>query len=293
MRVKRIVLKREEREMQEPNNKKNLMKVALVQMQSQSSIEDNLIQASQFLEEAVFNHEAQLIVFPENFLCLGASNYSDVVDRIDICIKKLSVLAKMHSVYLLLGSVPVTSKDKKCFSRSILINSVGLIVGFYDKIHLFDVSVADQQGVYKESEVFDSGQIHSVLPVCDRQLGLSICYDLRFPELYQELRNDGAEMIAVPSAFTYKTGQVHWEILLRARAIETQCYVLAANQCGSHIVAKSSLVRETWGRSMIVNPWGDVLCSLDNAPGVCSASLDFDFMESVRQSMNLIEHKRR
>ena len=99
-------------------------------------------------------------------------------------------------------------------------------------------------------------------------------------------------MISVPSAFTYKTGQAHWEVLLRARAIETQCYILAANQCGSHYIEKTGLTRDTWGHSMIIDPWGDILCSLKESPGVCSANLDFTFLDKVRSSMNLIGHKR-
>ena len=275
--------------MQEAKNKLN---VALVQMQSQTRIEDNFQQAVQFLNEAVLQHNAQLIVFPENFLCLGIPDFAEIASSLNVYIDKLSLLANEFAVSLLLGSVPIKASDNKCFSRSILIDADGKKIGHYDKIHLFDVEVGDSQGSYKESDSFQPGIECRVLPMADSKLGLSICYDLRFPELFQILRKDGAEMIAVPSAFTYKTGQAHWEILLRARAIETQCYVLAANQCGTHSIEKTGSTRETWGHSMIIDPWGNVLCTLGEKPGVCSAELDFDYMRKVRQSMNLIKHKR-
>ncbi len=261
-------------------------------MQSQSKIDKNFQEARNFLHLAVEEHSAELIVFPENFLCMGAVDYSTETAQINYCISEFKRLAKTYSVYLLLGSVPIQNTENKCFSRSILINSSGSVIGSYDKIHLFDVEVGDNQGSYKESDSFSAGADVCTLPVQSNCLGLSICYDLRFPELFQMLRKQGAQMIAVPSAFTNKTGKAHWEILLRARAIETQCYVLAPNQCGTHYSEKTEQTRETWGKSMIIDPWGEVLCSLQDSPGVCSASLDFDYIEKVRQSMNLLAHKR-
>jgi predicted amidohydrolase len=273
-------------------NKKTNLTVALVQMQSESKVSKNMQQAIDFLQVAVDLHKAKLIVFPENFLCMGVPDYSVISENILTYVKEFSTLAKQYSVFILLGSVPIKDSNHKCFSRSILINSFGLIVGHYDKIHLFDVEVADAQGSYRESDSFLAGKVHCTLPLDFSRLGLSICYDLRFPELYQLLRKDGAQMISVPSAFTYKTGRAHWEILLRARAIETQCYVLAPNQCGTHYVEKTGLTRGTWGHSMIIDPWGEILCSLQESPGICSANLDFELLENVRNSMNLTGHKR-
>lgn len=272
--------------------RKNKLNVALVQMQSQARIEDNFQQAVHLLNEAVSQHNAQLIVFPENFLCFGVPDFAEIALSLNLYIDKFAILANEFAVSLLLGSVPVMTNENKCLSRSFLINADGKHVGHYDKIHLFDVEVGDSQGTYKESDSFLPGLEHRVLPLASSKLGLSICYDLRFPELFQLLRKNGAEMIAVPSAFTYKTGQAHWEILLRARAIETQCYVLAANQCGTHAIEKTGTVRETWGHSMIIDPWGNVLCTLGEKPGICSAELDFDYLREIRQSMNLIKHKR-
>lgn len=271
---------------------KNNYKVALVQMQSLARIDENFNQAVSYIHDAVAEHQAKLIVFPENFLCMGASDYSIITGKIKLYLAEFSKLAKRYAVSLLLGSVPINAGNGKCYSRSILIDFMGKQLATYDKIHLFDVVVEDKQGSYKESDSFLAGQKTTVAPLDFNKLGLTICYDLRFPELFQLLRVEGAEMIAVPSAFTYKTGQSHWEVLLRARAIETQCFILAANQCGTHYIEKSGSTRETWGHSMIVDPWGDILCSLEHSPGICSAVLDFSYLRKVRESMNLIKHKR-
>ena len=234
------------------------------------------------------------IIFPENFLCMGAKHYWQFYSQFEAYIRDFCQLAKHHSVALLLGSIPipVNVSSMKCFSRSILINSAGERVCSYDKVHLFDVQVTDEQGRYRESDSFHAGDKTCVVSINDAFLGMSICYDLRFPTLYQRLREEGAEMIAVPSAFTYKTGSAHWAILLKARAIETQCFVLASNQCGEHPLQDSGLPRKTWGHSMIIDPWGEILCELNNQPGICSTSLDFEKMRSIRQAMPIMQHKR-
>jgi nitrilase len=272
----------------------NKLSVALVQMQSNDCIEDNFQQACTFLDKAILEHKPRLVVFPENFLCLGVIDYSHPAQELSPFIDRLAKIAKQNCIYILLGSIPILAKHNKCYSRSMLLDPNGVLLGSYDKIHLFDVSVSDRKSTtnYKESESFVAGKKHSVLPLDSFKLGLSICYDLRFPELYQSLRKGGADIIAVPSAFTYKTGQDHWEVLLRARAIETQCYVIAANQCGQHRNSETGALRKTWGHSMIIDPWGKILCSLQHAPGVCAASLDLDFLNDIRVSMNIFEHKR-
>lgn len=270
------------------------LKVALIQMQSQSDISKNFEQAMLFAVEAINLHQAKLIVFPENFLCLGVDDYSIFVNDFRACIEEFKEFAAKQNASLLLGSIPfpVIDSNKKCYSRSILINEFGEIICAYDKIHLFDVFVNDNQGLYKESNSFEPGHDVKVATAQNRKLGLSICYDLRFPELYQCLRLLGAEIITVPSAFTSNTGKAHWEVLLRARAIETQCFILAANQCGEHLSNKTGKLRKTWGNSMIIDPWGRVLGSLKHSPGICSANLDFDSMKNVRQEMDIVSHKR-
>lgn len=272
---------------------KNKLTVALIQMQSQCSPQDNFDQAITFLSEAIDEHHATLIVYPENFLCLGVSDYSKFYDDFVFFIQEFKRLAKHYKVSILLGSIPFPVNDgsQKCFSRSILISDKGEMISAYDKIHLFDALVNDSQGQYKESNSFEAGYETQVVSVSKYNLGLSICYDLRFPELYQALRLRGADVLAVPSAFTYNTGEAHWEILLRARAIETQCFVLGANQCGEHCLEKDNTVRKTWGHSMIVDPWGKVLSSLEHLPGVCSAELDFQELVRIRKSMDMMSYK--
>lgn len=270
------------------------MKVVLIQMQSGSSVETNLHEACRFIEQSVAQHQPELIVFPENFLCMGSSDYPGMNGLFQKAVMVLKRLAKQHAVAMLLGSIPFPSmaSQKKCYSRSMLIDKQGETLGAYDKVHLFDVTIGDEQKNYRESDVFEAGKKICVLPLAGHMLGLSICYDLRFPILYQRLRGEGAEILAVPSAFTYKTGQAHWLTLLKARAIETQCFVLAANQCGEHPHASGGLPRKTWGHSAIIDPWGEVLCELDNQPGLCAARLDFEKMKQIRQSMPVFEHQR-
>lgn len=270
------------------------MNVVLVQMQSGSSIDENLKEACRYIEQAVTEHQPDLLVFPENFLCMGSKDYMKLAGEFENAIMELTQYSRRHCVALLLGSIPFPSavNSKKCYSRSILIDKQGAELGAYDKVHLFDVTIGDEQKNYRESDRFEAGQKTCVLQLDGHFLGLSICYDLRFPGLYQCLREKGAEIIAVPSAFTYKTGQAHWLTLLKARAIETQCFVLAVNQSGEHPHAEGGIPRKTWGHSAIIDPWGDVLCQLDDKPGICTARLDFTKMKEIRLAMPVVEHKR-
>jgi nitrilase len=269
------------------------MKVALAQMQSGPYIHENMSTVSACIEDAAIRHKAELIVFPENFLCMGGMHYRQKTEEFAASLLAICDLAKHFSVCILAGSIPVPSQSSstKCLSRSYLIQANGKICGYYDKVHLFDVKVGDQQGSYCESDSFSPGSSLITLPVMGRCLGLSICYDLRFPGLFQGLRDQGAEMIAVPSAFTYKTGQAHWATLLKARAIETQCFILAANQCGVHQLENGGQPRMTWGHSMIIDPWGELLCSMEEAPGICCADLDFERMQAIRHAMPLTDHR--
>ena len=165
-------------------------------------------------------------------------------------------------------------------------NPKGDLVGRYDKRHLFDVDVVDGQGSYRESAVIEPGNELIVVDTELGRVGLSICYDLRFPDHFWQLREQGAEIIVVPSAFTKVTGKAHWEVLLRARAIETQCFILGANQGGVH-----SPSRETSGDSMIIDPWGSVLSRCEAGEAVVLAELDFDLLHQLRQRMPVLLHK--
>jgi len=177
--------------------------------------------------------------------------------------------------------------EKRVRAVCLVLNELGEEVARYDKIHLFDVDVVDAYGSYRESDTVEPGnQVVLVDTPCGR-LGLSICYDLRFAELFHQLRQQGAEIITVPSAFTAMTGAAHWQVLLQARAIETQCYLLAPNQCGQH-----SETRQSYGHSMVIDAWGEVVASLQDQPGVVCTEIDLERLAEVRQRMPVAQHSR-
>ena len=268
---------------------------AVVQMSSTDDWHENLDQALRYIRVAA-EQGAELIVLPENFLCFSQSSLGEFAPHVDACLQQLSALSDTLGVSLVCGSLPVSSKAEgaqsvsdKYYSRCYFFDGQRpqLESKAYDKIHLFDVDVADGVGAYRESDKFAPGSEPVINMVSGRGLGMSICYDLRFPELYQHYMQHQVDMISVPAAFTYVTGEQHWEILLRARAIETQCYILAANQCGEH-----SKGRFTWGHSMIVSPSGEVLVEAGHQAGVYIAELNFTQTERTRKAMPLLSHKR-
>lgn len=267
------------------------MLAAIVQMNSSKNIKQNMSDAESWVRKAA-DQGAQLIVLPEMFSCIG------VTDQVEIALTQFTLSqledsigswAKHCGVYIVAGSIPFSSEQKdKVYAASFVFSPVGSIVAQYNKIHLFDVDVKDEKKQYRESDTFIAGDKAVTCQLEDQIMGLSICYDLRFPELYQAYQTQGCSIISVPSAFTHQTGKQHWEILLRARAIETQSYVLAANQCGIHEDG-----RRTWGHSMIVAPSGEVLVELsEDQPGFELAELDFESLEKIKQAMPLFSHKR-
>jgi nitrilase len=262
--------------------------VSAIQMESTDDIEQNINEALRLLDIAVFEQGSNLIVFPENFLCFGNAQQHALATNLTNYLSKFQEVASNLAISLVLGSMPSLIRedgsrtDGRFRSASYVINTEGVICCQYDKINLFDVDVNDAHGQYRESETFEAGSAIKVIDIKPARLGLSICYDLRFPKLYQSLRSAGANVLVIPAAFTKATGCAHWEVLLRARAIETQSYVIAANQGGVH-----SNQRETWGHSMIIDPWGRIIAELEKGVGVCSAPLDFDNLKKVRASMPL------
>jgi len=280
-----------------------LIKCALVQMNSGDRWQDNLQQAIDYASQAV-QQGARLIVFPENFLCFGQNAVSEFIPYVSHALSALQDVSDRLECVLVCGSVPVpangntpdlyvqhvggetTSTNAKCFSRCLVLRP-NEASSHYDKIHLFDVDVNDGVGAYRESERYCAGLTPVVCEVLGQTLGMSICYDLRFPELFQKYASLGVGLISAPSAFTCQTGSMHWEVLLRARAIETQSYVLAANQCGEH-----GKGRRTWGHSMIVAPSGEILSQCGHEPGIAYATLDFSILERLRSAMPLQAHKR-
>lgn len=266
--------------------------LSAIQMISTDDVEQNIETAERLIREVSEKSQASLILLPENFLCFSSKGYFDLASKAESYIDHFALLAKELEVSLILGSLPLAFRpdgseiDNKLRTASIVINNKGELVARYDKRHLFDVDVADEQGAYRESNEFEAGSELVVSSLGDLHLGLSICYDLRFPVHFQNLRDKGANVLLVPAAFTEVTGEAHWETLLKARAIENQCYVVAANQGGDH-----SPTRSTWGHSMIIDPWGRVLASIDKGEGHCTARIDLPLVEELRQKMPVNEHR--
>ncbi len=268
------------------------MKAAVIQMVSGKDVDQNLDRVD-FLLDGLDSQDVDIVVLPEMFACLGVTDQVALANsrfNEDDVLKALSGWANRLNCYLIAGSLPLTTIDdpQKVHAACLVFNPQGQIQSRYNKIHLFDVDVDDSKGSYRESDTFLPGISPEVSEIGIHKLGLSICYDVRFPELYQHYLQQGCDLIAVPSAFTFNTGQAHWEVLLRARAIETQSFILAANQGGTHEDG-----RETWGHTMIVAPNGEILAQVEKAgEGIAIAELDFDLLRHVRSAMPIRHHKR-
>jgi len=265
--------------------------VAAVQMASGPNVKANLEEAEKLIKTAV-QQEAKLVVLPENFAIMGMTE----VDKVAIAetagegpIQQfLSQQASKHGVWIVGGTIPVESSvTGKVYSTSLLYNDSGDMVARYDKIHLFDVMLEDSNESYNESETIESGNDVVVVDTPFGKLGMAICYDLRFPELFRAMADVGMEICVLPSAFTNLTGRAHWESLLRARAIENLCYMIAPDQGGYH---KNG--RETYGDSMIVDPWGVVLNRLPHGTGVVVSDVDLEKLRNTRQNFPALKHKR-
>jgi len=232
-----------------------------------------------------------LVLLPENFACFGGrDDYHRLAEPLGHgpIQRQLSAWAREHGIWLVAGSLPTrVAGQTKVHTSSLVYDDQGVLRGHYHKLHLFDVDVADAHGSYRESDSFLPGRDYCVVPSPFGGLGLSICYDVRFPELYRKLRSAGADVLLVPAAFTRVTGQAHWRPLLQARAIENQCYLVAANQWGRH-----GPERETWGRSLILDPWGDLLAERPEGTGLLHARLDAQRLSHIRNQMPVLAHAR-
>lgn len=264
--------------------------VALLQLCSGEKIHDNLAQIEQQIKR--LPKTVQLVVTPENsVLFADAHTYRQYAEKENHgpLQDEIRQLARRYGVWLLLGSMPMISRESPelLTSSSLLFAATGELKARYDKLHLFDVDINDHHRHYRESDIYQHGQSVVVVETPVGKLGMTICYDLRFPGLFQMLRAAGAEIIAVPAAFTHLTGRAHWEVLLRARAIETQCFILAAAQVGKH-----PHDRHTWGHSLVVDPWGVVLAQ--NPDSVCALDVHIDCRElrAIREQMPIIQHDR-
>ncbi len=266
------------------------MLVAAVQLRSTADLEHNLATCRRFIQEAAVQG-AMLVALPEHFAYLGPedANPPSAQPLDGPLVREFGELARELGVFLLLGSFPETTEPGRLpYNTSAFLAPDGKILAVYRKIHLFDVELADGPH-YRESLVVRPGQELVVAPVPRTPFlaGLSICYDLRFPELYRALSAQGADLFFIPAAFTLTTGRDHWEVLVRARAIENQAYVVAPAQWGQHSPGKRS-----YGRSLIVDPWGTVLSQAPDGEGVIYAELDHSRLTRLRQELPCLRHRR-
>ena len=269
------------------------LEVALIQTRTPATASAGLAHVEPLIREAAAGG-AQLVLTPEgtNFLeqRRGLRDAALSTEDADAAVLGLRALASELGVWLLVGSAIVRSEapgDTRAANRSLLIDPTGAITARYDKLHVFDVDLANGE-TYRESASVRPGVGATVAETPWGGLGLSICYDVRFPHLYRALAKSGAAMIAAPAAFTRPTGEAHWETLLRARAIETGAFVLAPAQGGAHEDG-----RQTWGRSLIIGPWGEVIARADHdEPGVLHARLDLSAVDRARASIPALRHDR-
>ncbi len=258
------------------------VQLTALQMSSRPDPQDNLTTVAKLLERLPAARP-QLVVLPEAFCCFGAGDRAqlDMAETYQDgeVQRQLASLAKAHGIYLVAGTIPIAAGER--FSAaSLLFGPDGSIVNRYDKIHLFDVDVADNTKKYRESKWTKPGTEVVTAATDLGVVGMSVCYDLRFPELFRALRQAGSDIIVLPSGFTQVTGKAHWHALVRARAIEQQVFIVAPNQVGQHENG-----RETYGHSIIVSPWGEILVEQEQGEGIISASVDLADVESIRKQM--------
>ncbi|WP_375751500.1 carbon-nitrogen hydrolase family protein [Vibrio sp. HN007] len=265
-----------------------MSKIGIIQMTSGPKPKENLQYIKEQLD-VLASSGVKLVLTPENALVFGdKKDYHKNAEILGegIIQSQLASLAKQHQIWLIIGSMPIR-QEQRVTTTTLVFNPDGELAAYYDKLHMFDVDVADNHSRYRESETFAAGNRLSLVDTSLGRVGLSICYDVRFPHMYSELRKQDADIIVVPAAFTATTGKAHWEVLLRARAIETQCWIVACGQGGIHPCG-----RETWGHSMIIDPWGNVVMKLDQKSGVLVTDIDHNITKTVRANMPLAEHAR-
>ncbi|HTQ81417.1 MAG TPA: carbon-nitrogen hydrolase family protein [Thermoanaerobaculia bacterium] len=262
---------------------------AAVQLTSTSDESANWESARELIARAA-SRGARFVATPENTNYLGP--HEEKVRRAEPLdgptVRRFGELAQKLGIHLLLGSFNEKSEEeKRCYNTSVFFSPQGEILGTYRKIHLFDLDLPEVS--FAESATCKPGEATKVVPTELGAFGLSICYDLRFAELYRRLTELGAEILTIPSAFTLATGKDHWEPLIRARAIENQCYVIAAAQHGKH---DDGGLRESWGHAMIVDPWGLPVATASDGPGLALAEIDLDRVGRIRRSMPVAKHRR-
>lgn len=270
----------------------NITRVAAIQMVSGDNVEANLRSAADLIGRAVADH-ATFLLLPENFALMG-HNEEDKLRVMEPYGQGpiqsfLAGQARTHGIWLMGGTIPLKADAaNKVRATCLLLNPEGKCVARYDKIHLFDVAVGNSaQDIYNESATIEGSTEIMVANTPFGNIGMSVCYDLRFPELYRRMHESNVNIITVPSAFTATTGKAHWEFLLRARAIENLCYVIASNQGGRHMNN-----RETWGHSMVVSPWGEILATVAQGEGIACADIDLEQLQALRDRFPSLTHRK-
>lgn len=266
-----------------------MTRVAAIQMTSAPDVRANLDAAGGLIAQAAAAG-ARVAVLPENFAIMARSDAERLAaaepDGAGPIQDFLAATAREQRLWLVGGTIPLQTGGNKVRAASLLYDDRGERVARYDKIHLFDVALGNGERYY-ESNGIEAGDTPVVVDTPAGRLGLSVCYDMRFPELYRRLLDAGAEIVSIPSAFTAFTGRAHWEALVRARAIENLVYVIAAAQVGHHQNG-----RETHGDSMVVDPWGEVLARLPHEVGVVTAECDLEKLKRLRAQLPSIDHRR-
>ncbi len=276
------------------------MRVSVIQMSPQSDKAENIAQAEALIGRALAADRADIIALPEIWTCLGGTRAGKFAAAEKLpargsgeaggpAYEFLRRMARQHNLYVHGGSIGELGDDK-LFNTSLVFSPEGIELARYRKIHLFDITTPDGQG-YKESTTYGAGDAVVSLQAGDLNIGLAICYDLRFPELFLQLRRKQVDLIILPAAFTLQTGKDHWEVLLRARAIETQCYIAAPACTGSYTEGNGE-TRFTYGHALIADPWGHVVAKASDGPGWASAKIDQEFLSRVRANMPVLEHRK-
>jgi len=263
----------------------SLLRVAAVQMVSTPSVDDNIATAKYWIAQAA-HQGAKLVLLPEYWAEMGKTENSKIMlaeeegkGKIQAC---MATAAREHGIWLIGGTLPLAATRHKVFNSMMVYDDTGTHVLRYDKMHLFCFSHGEES--YDEARTIAPGSKVGVVPSPFGRIGLSVCYDLRFPELYRAMGD--CVLMVVAAAFTNTTGRAHWETLLRARAIENQCYVLAAAQGGQHVNG-----RTTWGHSMLVDPWGNICAVKDEGAGLVVGEMDFSRLLRIRQNLPALSHR--
>lgn len=264
---------------------------AAIQMVSSPDVAANLQAAGELIAAATAKG-AKLVVLPENFALMGLHELDKVkvkeADGSGPIQDFLAATARQQAVWIIAGTMPIAAQaEEKVRAACLVYNDRGERVARYDKIHLFDVSVPETGEVYRESASIEAGQERVVVDTPFGRIGLAVCYDLRFPEFFRTMSQQGVDILVFPAAFTAATGAAHWEVLLRARAIENLCYVIAPNQGGLH-----GNGRKTFGHSMVIDPWGAVQDCHAEGPGFALADIDLTRLSQVRGAFPVLNHRR-